>query len=84
MKKDEWDKMKEKIKEGKKEEPERTRKRKMMGRIRTGEYERWKRTEKASGEKLKRGIGTREKVEKKNDQRRSEKTAEVVDGRVFC
>lgn len=32
--------MKEKIKEGKKEEPERTRKRKMMGRIRTGEYER--------------------------------------------
>lgn len=84
MKKDEWDKMKEKIKEGKKEEPERTRKRKMMGRIRTGEYERWKRTEKASGEKLKRGIGTREKVEKKNDQRRSEKTAELVDGRVFC
>lgn len=67
--------MKEKIKEGKKEEPERTRKRKMMGRIRT---------EKASGEKLKRGIGTREKVEKKNDQRRSEKTAELVDGRVFC
>lgn len=67
--------MKEKIKEGKKEEPERTRKRKMIGRIRT---------EKASGEKLKRGIGTREKVEKKNDQRRSEKTAELVDGRVFC
>lgn len=29
--------MKEKIKEGKKEEPEKTRKRKMMGRIRTGE-----------------------------------------------
>lgn len=46
--------------------------------------ERRKRTEKASGEKLKRGIGTREKVEKKNDQRRSEKTAELVDGRVFC